>query len=228
MVTTLDGDYSKYPAIIRGAFARVAGETCALRESWLIYHRLFMYDESLTELMSERLGPLLGVFQAILEDTMFLSIARLTDKDTRRQPNLSVWTLRDAVPYARSSDFAAKVDTSLNKIWNAAADIRMHRHKRIAHFARNAGLKVAFLPVVQFGAFKTLLEMLEDYLNLFFWEFEQTTMIFKMLSTDSTTGKAEVTAIKAYVYDALEENGTIPRSEWRRQWQIQKRRDAND
>jgi len=52
-------------------------------------------------------------------------------------------------------------------------------------------------------------------------------MIFKMLSTDSTTGKAEVTAIKAYVYDALEENGTIPRSEWRRQWQKQKRRDAN-
>lgn len=49
-----------------------------------------------------------------------------------------------------------------------------------------------------------------------------------MLSTESITGKAEVTAIKAHVYDALEGNGTIPRSEWRRQWQIQKRRDAND
>ncbi len=103
MATTLDGDYSKFPAIIRDAFAHVAGETCALRESWLIYHRLFMHDESLTELMSERLGPLLRVFQVSLEDTMFLSIARLTDKDTRRQPNLSVWTLGGAIPHARSS-----------------------------------------------------------------------------------------------------------------------------
>jgi len=154
---------------------------------------------------------------------MFLSVARLTDTDTRHQPNLSVWTLRDAVPSAKSSDFAAKVDTSLNKIWDAAADIRTHRHKRIAHFDRNVGLKVASLPVVQFGAFKTVLEMIEDYLNLFFWEFEQTTMVFKMLSTDNITGKAEVTAIKAHVYDLLEQNGAIPRSEWRRQWHKQKR-----
>ena len=227
MATTLDGDYLKYPAVIRDTFSRIAGETCALRESWLIYHRLFMEDESLTELVSERLGPLLGVFQAILEDKMFLSIARLTDKDTRHQPNLSVWTLRDAVSSAKSSDFATKVDASLNKIWNTAADIRTHRHKRIAHFDRNVGLKLASLPVVQFGAFKTVLEMIEDYLNLFFWEFEETTMVFKMLSTENITGKAEVTVIKAHVYDLLEQNGTIPRSEWRRQWQKQKHTDRN-
>jgi AbiU2 len=178
--------------------------------------------------MSERLDPLLGFFQAILADTMFLSIARLTDKDTRHQANLSVWTLRDAVLSAESSDFAAKVDSCLNEIWNAAADIRTHRHKRVAHFDRNVGLKVAFLPVVQFGAFKTVLEMIERHLNLFFWEFEKTTMVFKMLSTDNITGKAEMTAIKAHVYDLLEQNGTIPRSEWRRYWQKRKRSDTNE
>jgi AbiU2 len=227
MATTLDGDYSKYPAAIRDAFARVAGETCALQEKWLIYHRFFMEDKSLTNLVSERLGPLLGLFQAILEDTIFLSISRLTDKDTTHQPNLSVWTLRDAVSSARSSDFAFKVDSSLNKIWNAAADIRTHRHKRIAHFDYNVGLKANSLPVVQFAAFKTILEVIEDYLNLFFWEFEQKTMVFRMLSTDNITGKAEMTAMKAHVYDLLEQNGTIPRAEWLRQWQKRKRSDPN-
>src|SRR5438477_5145457 len=159
MATTLDGDYSKYPRAMREAFARVAGETCALRETWLIYHRLFMDDDGLTELLSERLDPLLGLFQTILADAMFLSVARLTDKETRRQPNLSVWTLRGAVSSAKSSDFAAKVDACLNEICNAAADIRTHRHKRIAHFDRNVGLKVTRLPVVQIGAFKTVHEM---------------------------------------------------------------------
>ena len=58
MATILDGEYSKYPPDIRDAFARVAGETCALREKWLIYHRFFMEDESLTNLLSERLDPI--------------------------------------------------------------------------------------------------------------------------------------------------------------------------
>jgi hypothetical protein len=227
MVTTLGGDYSKYPAAITGAFARVAGETCAMRESWLIYNRLFMQDEDFTEHMSEQLGPLLGVLQTLLEDSMFLSIARLTDKDSRQQPNLSVWTLRDAIPFAKSPDFATKVEGALNAIQDAAADIRAHRHKRIAHFDRDVGLEVKSLPVVQFSALKNVLEMIEKYLNLFFWEFERTTMSFDMIVTDNITGKAEVTAIKAQVYDLLEQNGTIPRSEWRRHWRDRKRKDTS-
>ena len=70
--------------------------------------------------------------------------------------------------------------------------------------------------------------MIEHYLNLFFWEFEKKTMAFKMLSTENFTGKAEITAMKARVYDLLEQNGTIPRGEWRRQWQKQKRSATNE
>ncbi len=38
-----------------------------------------------------------------------------------------------------------------------------------------------------------------------------------MLPGHDITGAAEVTAFKAMTYDLLEQNGTIPRNEWRKQ-----------
>ena len=218
MATDLQGDYSKYPEVIRDAFSRIAGETCELRQTWLIYHRLFMDDERLTQIMSTQFGPLLGALQAALEDLLFLSVSRLTDKDNPRQPNLSVWTLKAAVPFSTTPTFAATVDAALVEIWKLAADLRLHRHKRVAHFDRGVGLKIALLPEVKLILFRTVLESIERYLNLFFWEFEQTTMMFDMLSVHEITGKAEVTALKARAYDLLREKGTIPPGEWRRLW----------
>lgn len=218
MATTLEGDYSKYPEPIREPFSRIAGETLDLRQAWLIYHRLFMDNERLTDVLSEQLGPFLGVVQTTLEDLMFLSLARLTDKDSRRQPNLSIWTLREAVPFAKSASFGTKVDESLKRIWTGAADIRAHRHKRIAHFDRAVSLKITALPIVKFTALKTILEMVEEYLNLFFGEFEETTMTFAMLSISEITGKTEIAALKAQAYDNLVRSGKIDAAEWRRQW----------
>ena len=93
MPTRLDGDYSRYPDAIKETLPYIAGEACELRQAWSVYHRLFMEDRRLTDVMSQRLGRLLGLFQNILQDRMLLSIARLTDKDNQFQPNLSVWCL---------------------------------------------------------------------------------------------------------------------------------------
>jgi NTP pyrophosphatase (non-canonical NTP hydrolase) len=218
MPSFLDGDYSKYPQAIRQTFPYIAGETCELRQAWSVYHRLFMDDQRLTAIMGERLGRLLGLIQTINQDAMFLSIARLTDRDNRIQPNLSVWCLEDAVPFAKSPEFQRKIRQSLDSIWAAADNIRKHRHKRIAHFDRNVSLKTEPLPKVTVAEIRALIEMIESYLNLFFWEFEQTTMMFDMLPGLDITGAAKVTAIKAHVYDLLERNGRIPHGEWRKHW----------
>jgi hypothetical protein len=177
-----------------------------------------MDDERLTEALSEQLGPLLGVLQNALEDVLFLSISRLTDKDTARQPNLSVWTLKCAIPFCTTPEFPVRVDAVLEEIWKLAADLRLHRHKRIAHFDRDVGLEITPLPEVKFIAFKNVLESIEGYLNLFFSEFDQMPMRFEMLSAHEITGKAEIAALKARAYDILSENGTIPRGQWRRLW----------
>jgi len=227
MATRLEGDYSNFPEAIRESFSRVAGETCALRETWLIYHRLFMDDERLTEVLSEQFGPLLGVLQNTLEDLLFLSISRLTDKNTARQPNLSVWTLKSAVQFCTTPEFPVRVDAALDEIWKLAADLRLHRHKRIAHFDRDVGLKITPLPEVKLPAFKNVLESIERYLNLFFSEFDQVPMRFEMLSAHEITGKAEISALKARAYDILSQNGTVPRGAWRRMWKELKSSDGS-
>jgi AbiU2 len=216
MPALLDGDYSKFPGVIKEMFPYVAGETCELRQAWAVYHRLFMEDQRLTVIMRQELGRLLGLFQTLLQDAMFLSIARLTDKDNRSQPNLSVWCLEEAVPFATGPDFQTKVSQSLAAIWNAADDVRKHRHKRIAHFDRNVSVKTVPLPQVTIAKIRSVIEMIEAYLNLFFQEFEQTTMRFDLLSGHDITGAAEVSAFKAYTYDILEGDGIIPHLEWRK------------
>jgi len=218
MPSFLNGDYSKYPEVIRETFPYIAGETCQLRQAWAVYHRLFMDDQRLTAIMGERLGRLLGLLQTTNQDAMLLSISRLTDKDSRSQPNLSVWCLEQAVPFAKSPEFQNRVRQSLDSIWSVADNIRKHRHKRIAHFDRNVSLKKEPLPKVPVAEIRALIEMIESYLNLFFLEFEQTTMMFDILRGQDVTGAAEVSAIKAHVYDLLESNGTIPQGEWRRHW----------
>ena len=218
MPSFLDGDYSRYPGAIRETFPYLAGEACELRQRWSVYHRLFIEDQRRTAIMGERLGRLLGLVQTITQDAMFLSIARLTDRDNLSQPNLSVWCLEEAIPFAESPGFQNKVRQSLDSIWTAADKIRKHRHKRIAHFDRNVSLKMELLPKVTVAEIRAFIEMIESYLNLFFWEFDRRTMMFDMLSGQDITGTAEVSAIKAHVYDLLESNGTIPHGEWRGHW----------
>jgi hypothetical protein len=110
-----------------------------------------------------------------------------------------------------------KVEQALADISATAKNIRNHRHKRIGHFDRHVSLKEVELPKVTLAEIRTLIELIEKYLNLFFWEFEQTTMLFDMLSATDITGAAEISALKAQAYDILELAGTIPHNEWRKQ-----------
>ena len=207
MPTLLNGDYSKYPEPIREIFSCLCGETCELRQAWSVYRRLFMEDRKFTLTMRGHLGPLSGFFQTTLQDVMLLSIARLTDKDNQSQANLSIWCLREAVPFATAPEFSKKVNEALAAITQAADTIRKQRHKRIAHFDRNVSLNVAALPKVTLVEIRTVIELIEGFLNLFFWEFERTTMQFDMLVGRDITGVAEKTISKAQAYDRLRNDG---------------------
>ena len=78
------GDYSQYPASIRDVIPYVEGEVIGLRKCWQVYHALFMDDERKTAFFGERFGPMLEFFQNLLGKEMILSIARLTDKDSKK------------------------------------------------------------------------------------------------------------------------------------------------
>lgn len=225
MTAIVTGDYSKYPASIRDLFPRLAGETCGLRQAWEVYERLFMERKTLTDALVENLGGVLGMFQSMLQGELFLSIARLTDRDSHIQPNLSLWSLLAAIPDSPDAGFGPNVTRELDELCVAAASVRKHRHKRIAHLDLNASTNNAVLPVVTFREIFSVLQKIEAFLNLFYWEFERTTMFFDALPAYDLTGPAENTVFKARAYDQLEAENLVPKGEWRTRAEAQLFRD---
>jgi hypothetical protein len=209
------GDYSQYPASIRDALPHIEGAVCELRNCWQMYHILFMDNEQKTNFFGERFGPLLGVLQSLLENEMILSISRLTDKDSKSQSNLSLWSLAEAIPFANDKGFGIKVNSALDAICTGVSNARKHRHKQIAHFAKDVSLGISQLQTVFFSELKLALEQMEEFINLFHWEFAKTTLLIQASSVDFIE-PALVTACKAKAYDELEASQLIAFNEWQR------------
>jgi len=215
MPTLMAGDYSRFPTSTRETFPYVLGEVCELRDTWEVYHRLFMHGDEVTSLMGERLGGILAMLQGLMQDDMFLSISRLTDNDSSGQSNLSFWSLLPSIADSAEPAFGPRVTAAHNALVAAAANIRRHRHKRLAHFDLSVSLKDKVLPIVTFKEIRDIITQMQDLLNEFDGEFGNHAMFFDSLSRQEATGKAEVTALKAKAYDQLESEGVIPHGEWR-------------
>ncbi|MCE9609313.1 MAG: hypothetical protein K8R23_03700 [Chthoniobacter sp.] len=214
MSSKLEGDYSRYPTSVRDIFPYLCGEVVQLRETWEVFRRLFMEDKALTELLVERLGPLLGTTQNLLQDELLLTLSRLTDNSKWKDPILSLWSLEAAIS-PNNPTFQSTVRTELAAMKLQAENITKHRHKRIAHLDRAVAIQVTKLPTVTFTEIHGLLERIEAFLNLFYREFEGSTMRFDSMSGDDITSVAEITALKAKAYDSFVRSGTVPKFAWR-------------
>ncbi|MBC7369342.1 MAG: hypothetical protein H7343_21450 [Undibacterium sp.] len=215
MPTKMTGDFSAYPEVLRDVIPYLVGETCELRSSWQTYKHLFMTSAARTEILGKRLGGLLGVFQNLVQDDMFVSVARLTDKDSKQQKNLTLWTL---VHRCEQWDANAGrlVRAEIESLADEVADIRAHRHKRLAHFDLSVSLGQATLPIVTFNRLFGAIAKIESILNLVSQLAINTTTMFEILDHRDITGMAEVTVYKAMAYDAAEAAGVIESRAWRR------------
>jgi len=209
MFAKVTADYSKFPAEIRDVLPILEGEVSELRTYWEVYRFLFMEKEEKTKFLAERFGAMLGLMQNLLESQMILSISCLTDKDFKGQRNVSLRALTEAIPAAKEKDFRAKVNSALDKISSTVADVRLHRHKHIAHFDLNVALGQHAMPIIFLNQFKSALEQMESFLNLFHWEFERVEVGFDGLSCGDFTEQAFTTACKSKVFDELEAEGII-------------------
>lgn len=216
MPATLQGDFTKFPEPFRAVIPLIAGEVCQLRLSWAVYARLFMEDRANTDRYVEYAGDFLGMVQDLLQDRMFLSVSRFTDPDTRVQSNLSLWTLVTAAGASGDSLFANSMKSELEALCQFADDVRKHRHKRIAHFDLSASVGQTTLPTVTFAQLRTLIEMIEAFVNQFNFRYQKVTTVFKILPADDVTAEFETIIAKAITYDRLEESGSIPMLEWMR------------
>lgn len=213
MFAKVNADYTSFPADIQGAMPIIEGELHELRMYWEVYHFLFMDKEEKTRFVGEQYGPMLSLFQSLLESQMILSISCLTDNDNKYQQSLSLPLLKKAVPFAKDKNFATKIDDALEKINKTVATVRQHRHKHIAHFDLNVALGHHTLKEVFFSELKSALEQMEKFLNLFHLEFRRIEHSYEDLPCDEITAQAFTTACKSKVFDELEVEGIIKSGE---------------
>ncbi len=214
MPAKLIGDYSRYPEAIRKVVPLIAGEVLMLRQNWAIYFRLFMESQARTDALAQHAGNLLGVVQALLQDQLFLSVSRLTDRDGKAQDNLSLWRLIEAAKEAGDHEFAQKTERDLETLCANASSVRKHRHKRIAHFDLQVSINETALPTVTFAEIRSLIEAVEAWLNQFNWYYQESTTLFRIISGEEATGSVEATVAKAIVYERLAKDNIAQRA-WR-------------
>jgi hypothetical protein len=223
MAAKVTDDYSSFPIPIQEVMPFVEGGVTELRNHWQIHYALFMEDKAKTSFYAESFGPMFGIFQNLLAKEMILAIGRLTDEDKinkkaphKSQHNLSIWRLKEAIPFAKSNDFVIKVESTSKAIKKITSNPRMRRHKEIAHSDLNVSLGKSPAPTVLFKDIRSTLETMEVFLNLFHWEFARTTVGYDSLSSGMLIENALMTAIKSKVYDELETEKIIPLGEWER------------
>ena len=211
----IDGDFSEFPEEFRDVLPYVYGELCELRSNWEVYRELFMREEVFTTTLAEVYGPTLGVLQRLLEESLFLSIGCLTDRNASRNMNLSMWSLTDRV-HAWNPEVASEMRTVLDGVEERLSRIRKHRHKRLAHFDLSTSLGLQKLPKVTYQEIRETMEALEKAINVVEFHVRNTTFLFDLLKGHDITGKLEASAFKAKAYDDLVNRGVIDRMEWRR------------
>ncbi len=194
----------------------VEGEVHELRTYWEVYHFLFMDKPEKTKFLAERFGPMLQLFQGLLERQIILSISCLMDKDNRFQQSLSLWALEKAIPATKDKKFGKKVQAALKKISRTVKNLRVHRNKHIAHFDMKAATGQFKLPKIKFRQLKSAMEQMEKFLNLFHWEFQNIEHSYEDLPCGEFTMQAFTTACKSKVFDEMEAEGIIKLGELER------------
>lgn len=216
MFAKVNADYSKFPVEIRDTMPIVEGGLYELRTYWKVYHFLFMEKKEQTVFLAERFGPMLHLFQSLLESQMILSISCLTDKNNKYQQSLSLWALEKAIPAAKDKNFGRKVRAALNRISRTVTNVRLHRHKHIAHLDLKVALGQHKLPTIFFRQLKSALEHMEKFLNLFHWEFQGIEHGYEDLPCGEITMQAFTTACKSKVFDEMEAEEIIKSGELER------------
>ena len=173
-----------------------------------------MSNAERTKLLGKYLDGLLGTFQYYIQDDLIVSIARLTDRDSKRQKNLTLWSLVDRCEKWNAS-VAHDVRAAVEALATEVEYIRIHRHKRLAHFDLSVSIGQSELPVVTFKRLFAAIESIEAILNLVSKAAVNSTLMYSILDHRDVVGAAEITAYKAAAYDAAELAGQVERRAWR-------------
>lgn len=145
----------------------VIQETLRVRYAWGNYRYLFVETEHRVDILNATASDFFAWVQGLAADTVFMGIARLTDRGVmRRQENASLdrllaateWESTDPARWQKFKDRLAIVEAS-------CASCRHYRHKRLGHFDLAIALNVEPVPIVTVREVDSALESIETFLG---------------------------------------------------------------
>ncbi len=109
-------------------------DMCELHMRWKLYRELFTHSGERIDLLNSVAPALWAALQRIIQDSVYLSIARLTDAaQSCGHSNFTIASLTIAATNEGLDQLASDIDAHITRIRSAAETIRWHRHKRLAH-----------------------------------------------------------------------------------------------
>jgi hypothetical protein len=137
---------------------------------WVNYRQLFAVSADQTDLLNRAAPAYFGTTQRILEDDLLIGVCRLTDGlQAAGRDNLVLDRLIVGLNPSTDSSLMTDLRNRLMQVNTAAAPLRLHRNRRVAHVDLNAAIAPLTNPLPPYSR-QTLgdaLSLISEFLNRF-------------------------------------------------------------
>jgi hypothetical protein len=217
MAHELTDTSEKIPESARKLFSQLSGEVLWLREKWHNYRYLFAQSPERIEVLNTCGGTFFYIIDHLFIDDFILSLSRLTDRAEGRNSNLSLEQLVLRLDPHEHAGLRHRLVPILESLGDKVANLRKHRHKRVAHSDLSVALSAQdLLPAVSREIIEKALLEAERFLRVFDFYVSGVEFHHEMLGMHDGADRLYAKMIKARAYEALERDGTIPRGTWRK------------
>ncbi|MFC1611120.1 hypothetical protein ACFL6C_09185 [Myxococcota bacterium] len=132
----------------------------------LVFEKLYADDPATVALLNETAGNTFRVIEDSLFESIVLAIARLLDPaKTASQKNLTLQALIDCLRANGQQQLAKSLDSDLKTLKQAAASLRKHRNKRLAHTDCAIKEGASQLPALTMGIVRDAAAQVHKLLN---------------------------------------------------------------
>jgi len=189
------------PDDLQKDFQTLHNDFANLYVRWNMYREIFGTNERRTNLLNETAPSFFGTVQRVLLDDVLGGIARMTDKSAS-QDNLTLRRLLEELDDNTHKALKDELLKRLSQVDSACADIRIIRHKRLAHrdYKHAVAPDENPLPGISRRTVGAAMSAIADFMNSFQFPFTETQIGYE----NSIAGPGDATSLLSALRRAVE------------------------
>jgi hypothetical protein len=215
---------STLPSTIEEVFEELKNEINWLHAKWIIYRQLFGHSERRIELLNECASTCFRIMHDSLLGEVQVTISKLTDPArSKKDENLSLEQLQERIEVQGQADLVITLRNLLDDLQNKCKDIRMRRHKQLAHIDLNTALQINLnpLPGISRQMIEETLEVIREYMNTIERHYKKSETGYQHFLMSFSDGEALISILKYGLrYEELiEDKEMFLKEQGKGQWQ---------